>query len=421
MSYLQKELEKSKAQMDELFSKDVEGENDLAELTALEGKISKIESALKQPVQPLTSPISETIVAGYPAVDMASVSQKYLDTFGTPQASGFNSFKDWLLPLIHGQASDLHVSAAASGFSSGSGADGGFLVPDEYSSRIIAYSLGESLLSFCNIEPMASGQKITAGFSVGDHQADSGPFGISAEWPGEGSGGTDQNSKLMQIALCAYKLLVATAITREISEDMAPQGITAIQRIIQMAVAWAIDKALISGTGAGQPLGILNANSLIEISKEDGQSGDTIVYENVLKMWQSLYSPLQKEAIWIINPNCFTQLSTMTLNVGTAGALTWHPVNGTSPLPTLLGRPIYWSEHAKTLGDAGDIILVAPSQLLVGMRSQISLEVSPHAKWDTDEIAMRSVCRMDARQAWNDTLTDASGNEVSWAVALAER
>ena len=43
------------------------------------------------------------------------------------------------------------------------------------------------------------------------------------------------------------------------------------------ALGYFEDVAFISGTGAGQPLGILNAPALVTVSKETGQAADTIV------------------------------------------------------------------------------------------------------------------------------------------------
>jgi HK97 family phage major capsid protein len=46
-----------------------------------------------------------------------------------------------------------------------------------------------------------------------------------------------------------------------------------------------LDDAIINGTGAGMPLGVLNAGCLVSVTKESGQKADTIVAENAVKMY----------------------------------------------------------------------------------------------------------------------------------------
>jgi HK97 family phage major capsid protein len=49
-------------------------------------------------------------------------------------------------------------------------------------------------------------------------------------------------------------------------------------------IAFRLDDAIINGTGAGQPLGVINAASTVTVSKESGQAADTVVFENCLKI-----------------------------------------------------------------------------------------------------------------------------------------
>ena len=66
--------------------------------------------------------------------------------------------------------------------------------------------------------------------------------------------------------------------------------------------------AAVSGTGVGQPLGILNAPSTISVAKHVSQPADTIWFENVSKMWARLYAPCRRNAIWLINQDIEPQL-----------------------------------------------------------------------------------------------------------------
>ena len=70
--------------------------------------------------------------------------------------------------------------------------------------------------------------------------------------------------------------------------------------------------------GAGQPLGVLNADCLIEASAESGQtSSDPFLYENAINMRARLpFSSLPK-AVWIMNQTVLPYLQKMSIAFGT--------------------------------------------------------------------------------------------------------
>ena len=75
---------------------------------------------------------------------------------------------------------------------------------------------------------------------------------------------------------------------------------------------------------------------------------------------------------------------------------------------TLLGRPIVWNDHAKTVGDAGDIILADWSQYLVGQfQGDAGLEVaeSIHLKFDYNQKALRFTFYVDGQPWWPSAFT----------------
>lgn len=117
--------------------------------------------------------------------------------------------------------------------------------------------------------------------------------------------------------------------------------------------------AIINGTGAGQPLGILNRGCVVSVSKESGQAADTIVWENINKMWARLLPSSHQNSAWLINQNVLPQLYTMSLTVGAGGIPVYMPAGGASgsPYSTLFGRPVIPIEQCQTVGTTGDIML----------------------------------------------------------------
>ena len=173
----------------------------------------------------------------------------------------------------------------------------------------------------------------------------------------------------------------------------------------------------LNGTGAGQPLGVLNDTSLIVVGKEVGQAAATIVYLNIIKMYARLAPSLIQNSVWIGNTDIIPQLLQLSIVIGTGGS---HiPVlkeqNGSF---SMLGRP---AEKLPTLGTEGDLIFVDPSQWILGLRSEMRLDRSQHLGFQSDLDSWRGIIRADGMGSWNAVYTPANGSTLSWCVALAVR
>lgn len=176
----------------------------------------------------------------------------------------------------------------------------------------------------------------------------------------------------------------------------------------------------INGTGVGEFEGVLNSPALVTVPKETGQSADTVLFENIVKMYARCWRPSQ--AIWIANYNVLPQLMLMNQNVGTAGVPAWQPSARDGVPMTLLGLPIFFTEYCPTVGDVGDLILGNWSQYLEGTRQGITSAESVHVRFVYNERAFRFTMRNDGRCWWRSALTPKKGSDtLSPFVALAAR
>ena len=92
------------------------------------------------------------------------------------------------------------------------------------------------------------------------------------------------------------------------------------------------------------------------------------------------------------------QLLTLTIAVGTGGAVV-QVLRETDGAFSLLGRPVDISEKFSALGSVGDIAFCAPSQYILGMRSQVELDKSGHVGFANDSSAYRARLRVDGQPA----------------------
>lgn len=161
-----------------------------------------------------------------------------------------------------------------------------------------------------------------------------------------------------------------------------------------------LDYAFLSGTGAGQPLGILNAAATIAVAKESGQAAATITYTNVRSMISRLAPEAFSSAVWLVHPSAISELLGLQVVIKDAGTAVGGervPVlseTGSGQM-SLLTRPIVISEACSVLGAAGDIILADAKEYLVGLREDITLVRDTSVGFNTDEIYLKLRLRAD--------------------------
>lgn len=315
----------------------------------------------------------------------------------------------------------------ATGLGETTPSDGGFLVQTDFSSELLQDVFQTGILAprcrRVTISGNANSMKINGVDETSRASSRSG--GIIGYWKDEAAQKTASQPKFRQIELNLKKLIGLCYATDELLADA-----TALESFIKQAFVaefgFLLDDAIINGTGAGQPLGILNSGCLVSVSAETGQTAATVVSENVINMYSRIFAQSRPNAIWLINQNIEPQLFTMSLAVGTGGVPIYMPAGGLSgqPYGTLFGRPVIAIEQAATLGTVGDIILADMNGYILAEKGGIESAMSIHTKFDYDESCFRFVMRIDGQPVRASTLTPykgGSGATQSHFIALATR
>jgi HK97 family phage major capsid protein len=88
----------------------------------------------------------------------------------------------------------------------------------------------------------------------------------------------------------------------------------------------------------------------------------------------------------------------------------------------LCGRPAFPTEYCKTLGDAGDIMLIVPSEYLEGTYMPYETAESMHVRFVENETAFRVSMMNAGAHWWRTYLTPVnSTNYLSPVLELAAR
>lgn len=338
----------------------------------------------------------------------------------------FSSFGEQLMAAYRaampgGKVDERLSTRAASGLNETTPSDGGFLVQQDFVTELLkrTYETGilASKVKKIPISTNANGMKINA--IDEDSRANGSRWGgVQTYWEGEADEITASKPKFRQMELSLKKLTGLCYATDELLQDAA-----ALEAVIRQAFAeefgFKIDDAILSGSGEGEPLGILNSGAIVTVAKEASQT-DIITVENLIKMWNRLWSRSRANAVWYINQELEPYL--YTLKIGDKPV--YIPAGGLSEKPygTLFGRPVVPIEQCSAAGEVGDIILADIGQYLLIDKGGIKSASSIHVRFLYDENVFRFIYRVDGKPIWTKPLTPYKGSAtVSPFVTLAKR
>lgn len=308
-------------------------------------------------------------------------------------------------------------------------ADGGFLIPEVLRSQLLALAIESAIVRpRATVIPMESLRVPIP--TIDDTSHVSSIFGgVTAYWTEESAALTESQATFGRVVLDAKKLTAYAEIPNELMQDASAIG-GFFQQRYPIAIAWFEDLGFMLGTGNGEPLGFINCPAVASTAAESGQPTQTIVWENVTKMYARMLPQSLMSAVWIASIDTFPQLATMALSVGTGGGPVWigsgyNPGNSgaSSPPVTILGRPVIFTEKTPPLGTTGDINFVDLSYYLLGDRQTMQIDQSIHYKFANDKTALRIIERVDGRPWIQTALTphNGSSNTLSPFVQLATR
>jgi HK97 family phage major capsid protein len=366
------------------------------------------------------------------AFDMADAGKKDLKTF-TPEVKkadrsifevmgGPAVNRTWAGMFNQGRPLEVNeeeIRAFRASMVEGVGSSGGFSVPEPLAAQWLDDSIeGEIIRPLATVWPMESATRKVAGWDAAN-QSSTLFGGFAMEFIAEEGPGTKQTGKLRMIQLTAHKGGIFVDISNELRED--GQGFEAqLDRAIRTSIGYGLDQYFINGTGAGQPLGLRNDPAKITVAKESGQKADSLVYESLCKMFARMYPAGRQRAIFLANSDTIPQLLQLSMAIGTSGSQIPVMTESNGQFK-ILGRPVVFTSHMPTLGDADDLMFVDLSQYAIGIRREMRLEKSNLPGWTNDLMSYRALLRFDGQGTWNAAITPRNGSTLSWCVGLAER
>lgn len=208
-------------------------------------------------------------------------------------------------------------------------ADGGYLVPEEYDSRLIQTLKDENIMR--NLAATIT--------TTGEHKINIAMSDPAAAWIEEGGALNFGDSKFAQVLLDAHKLHVAVKVTEELLYDNAFDLEKHLLTSFGMALANAEEDAFLNGDGTGKPTGIFN--------KKDGgtflKEITGLKTDDLIDLVHALKRPYRKNASFIMNDKTIASVRKLKDN---NGAYVWQPSYVEDEPNRILGYPVYTSAYA---------------------------------------------------------------------------
>lgn len=216
----------------------------------------------------------------------------------------------------------------------------------------------------------------------------------------EGASISSIDSEFVKVELGAYKYGEIVKFTREVVEDVNFNIVAHAGQRLGMAFAKAFEKAIITGTGSGQPEGLLSAtpdnSDMQKASKQVTAKKGAISANDVVASYYNLPHECRQNAVFVCHPDTVKALA-MLQDANGRQLLT----DGLEPgVRTLMGCRVIECAYMPKLGtqDAKIGMFVDVKRALtVGVRSDVQVRQLHELYAVTDMVALVATARMDAK------------------------
>lgn len=278
------------------------------------------------------------------AVEIDKREDKQEDRSGNPLASA--EYRSAFESLLRSGPSGLNGDEVRA-LSAGTATEGGYLVMPQEMVNALIKSVDDEVL----IRGWATKYRIPTAASLGAPSLTADP--ADADWTTElAIGGEDSTMAFGKRELTPRPLAKLIKISNKLLRA-APgiEGIVNARLSYKFAISQ--EKAFLTGSGAGQPLGVFTASgSGISTARDvsTGNTGTAFTVDGLINAKYSLKQQYQRSAKWLFHRDAVSMLA--KLKDG-EGQYLWQPSKTVADPDMLLGNPVFMSEYAPNTFTSG--------------------------------------------------------------------
>ena len=219
-----------------------------------------------------------------------------------------------------------------------------------------------------------------------------------ASWVAEGAGSDKQKKTTGSITFAYHKLRCAVAVTLEMDTMALSAFETMLVNNVTEAMVKALEQAIISGTGSGQPKGVL---------KEAAPSGQNIDlaaaaepdYALLIQAEAALPQAYEANAKWYMTKTTFMKFIGMVDNDGQPIARVNYGLNGTIER-FLLGRAVVCNDYMTSLGatlTADTVVAFIFNMKDYILNTNLNMTVKTYEDNNTDDKVTKAIMLADGK------------------------
>lgn len=352
-------------------------EQELRDLTSKKGQIEKRQQLLRD-----AGEINSGAAPGTNTIETFNSNQQEQRDLGTDSVEYRQAFMDYVL---RGEAipAELRETTLTT--------DVGSVIPQTVLNRII-----EKIEAVGMILPLVTRTAIKGGVTVPTSSVK--PV---ATWVAEGAGSTAQKKTTGSITFNYHKLRCAVAVSLEVDTMALSVFETTLINNVVEAMTKAIEQGIISGTGVGQPKGILAETPV------DGQALEVAALEYKTLTDAEAALPLEYEAgaVWTMTKKTFMGFVGMVDNAGQPIARVNYGIGG-KPERTLLGRPVILCNYIDSFvtADTGEAFAFMFDYKDYILNTNYQMGVKKYEDNETDDLVTKAIMIVDGKVVEKNSL-----------------
>lgn len=219
-----------------------------------------------------------------------------------------------------------------------------------------------------------------------------------ASWVSEGAGSDKQKKTTGSITFAYHKLRCAVAVTLEMDIMALSAFETMLVNNVTEAMVKALEKAIISGTGSGQPKGVLKETA------PTGQNIDLAAaaepdYALLVQAEAALPQAYEANAKWYMTKTTFMKFIGMVDNDGQPIARVNYGLNGTIER-FLLGRAVVCNDYMISLGatlTADTVVAFIFNMKDYILNTNLNMTVKTYEDNNTDDKVTKAIMLADGK------------------------
>ena len=219
-----------------------------------------------------------------------------------------------------------------------------------------------------------------------------------ATWVAEGAGSDRQKKTTGTITFSYYKLRCSISISLEVETVTLDFFETVFVNQVAESMIAAIEKAIIKGTGSGQPKGIL-AETVADGQNVDVAKTGSITYKTLWEIKKKVPSGYRNAVKWFMNYSTFCDIMALTDNAGQPIARINYGLDGGSQA-AILGTPVVFSDEIDAYADTvvEDTVvafLFNPADYI--LNTNLSMTIKQYEDNDTEDKITKAVMLVDGK------------------------